>query len=441
MTADGLRRGLASRSYWALMAAQFLGAFNDNALRFVVGLMVVRHMGLSGTAQVPYLAAVTAVFALPFILFATLAGHLADRYSKRSVIVWSKAAEIAVAALATAALWSGNAWVSLATVFLMGTQAAFFSPGKYGILPEILSDAQLSRGNGLVELFSELAIILGSAAGGLLMQASGARLQYVGLVLAGIAVVGTLSSLLIERLPAADPERRVRWNFAAEAWANLREVRADRALFLALLGVSYFWLMAALFQLNFMVYGVRLLLLDNDAAIGGLMAVGGLGIGAGAGLAGWLSGGKVELRLVPIGAAAMAAFSADLFFAHRWGHPLARTAADLFLLGAGAGLYLVPLLAFVQQRSPRGARGRVLATTNLVSFSGIILGAGFFAVLGTRLDPAQVYLFLSLLTVGVGACIFTLRPKVGLRAAKRPAVEPAAASSNNGGRPAADERR
>ncbi len=417
----GLRRGLGSRSYWALMAAQFLDGLNANILRFVVGMLLLEHLGLSRETRVHSLAAVMALFALPYILFSTFAGNLADRFSKRLVIIGAKLVEILVVLLAAVALWTSSLWMCLAAIFLMGLQATLFNPAKYGVLPEILDDERLSRGNGLLEMFSNLAIILGGVAGSLLMAPFQART--VGVVLISIALVGTVASLFVARLPAADPGRRLRWNFAGEAWANFKLVKGDRALFLSILGVSYFWLMGALFQMNFTLYGLDLLGLD-ERGVGMLLAGAGVGIGAGAVLAGWLSGEKIEFGLVPIGAVIMAAFSVDLFFAHRQADPEARslwpvirTAVDVFMLGLGSGLYLVPLQSFVQQRAPAESKGRVLAITNFLTFAAIILAAGLYAWIGTRpgSDPAKVYLLLALLTVGVAGYIFTLLPDFLLR--------------------------
>ncbi|HOX07623.1 MAG TPA: MFS transporter [Planctomycetota bacterium] len=412
MSSQSLRGGLGSRSYWALMAAQFLDGLNANILRFVVGMLLLQHMDLGREARVHSLAAVMAAFALPYLLFSTLAGNLADRFSKRLVVIWTKVIEICVVCLAAAALWSARPWLCMAAVFLMGVQATLFNPAKYGMLPEILDDQRLSRGNGLLEMFSNLAIILGGVAGSLLMAPFNARL--VGATLIAIALVGTVASLFVAKVPAADPARKLGWNFAGEAWANFRLVRADRALFLSILGVSYFWLMGALFQMNFTLYGLDLLRLD-EKYVGLLLAAGGVGIGAGAVLAGWLSGEKIEFGLVPIGAAVMAAFSVDLFFAHRSAHAAARTGIDVFMLGIGSGLYLVPLQSFVQQRAPADSKGRVLSITNFLTFAAIILAAGLYAWAGTRWDPAWVYLFLALLTVGVTAYIFTLLPDFLLR--------------------------
>ena len=404
-------RGLRGRSFWALMATQALGALNDNALRMVVGLLVVGS-GLKGTETVPTLAAVLAVFAAPFVLFSTFAGSIADRYSKRSVIIWAKVAEIAVMLLAVFAFWKGTEAVWIVTVFLMGTQSALFGPAKYGVLPEILDDSELSRGNGLLEMFTELAIILGSVLGGVLVHLlTGPNLPLIGVVLTVIAMLGTGTSLLMARVPAASGGRRFAWNFAGEAWRSFREVRRDRALFLCVLGVSYFWLMASMFQLNFYVFGYGVLRL-SEIELSVIMALAGVGIGVGSLAAGRLSGDKVEFGLVPVGALCMSVFSLLLFFTR--GSTVATTAV-VFLLGVGSGFYLVPLISFVQQRSPADGKGAVFALNNLLSFTGIIAGAALFWQLGTRMPPAYVYLCLAALTVAVSAYIFLLLPDFMLR--------------------------
>jgi acyl-[acyl-carrier-protein]-phospholipid O-acyltransferase / long-chain-fatty-acid--[acyl-carrier-protein] ligase len=404
-------RGLKGRSFWALMATQGLGALNDNALRMAVALLVVGS-SLKGTDTVPTLAAILAVFAAPFVLFSTFAGSIADRFSKRSVIIWAKVAEIAVMLGAVFAFWKGGEPIWIATVFLMGTQSAFFSPAKYGILPEILEDSELSRGNGLVELFTQLAIIIGSVLGGALIYwLKGPKLPLIGVGLTFIAVIGTLTSLLIGKLPASGRRRAVHWNFVGEAWRNFQEVRRDRALFLCVLGVSYFWLMASMFQLNFYVFGYGALGL-SEIELSVIMALAGVGIGVGSLAAGKLSGDKVEFGLVPVGALMMSLFSLLLFFTKG---SIVATTVVVFLVGVGSGFYIVPLISFVQQRSPVDGKGSVFALNNLLSFVGIIAGAILFWQLGTRMSPAHVYLCLAGLTVAVSGYIFTLLPDFMLR--------------------------
>ncbi len=404
--------GMRSRSFWALMVTQFLGAANDNAFRFVVMFMVLARVAGGADEQVPYVSAVGAVFVLPFLIFATLAGGLADRFSKRAVIVAAKVAEIAVMSLAVLAFLCASLWPALAVLFLMGAQSTFFSPAKYGILPEMLPEEQLSRGNGIIQMLTDVAIIAGMVASGFMADAFEGELWKAGLVLVGVAVAGTASSLFVGRVPPAAPDARPRANVAAEMWQNLRELRTDRALFLCVLGVSFFWLMGACFQLNFPVYAQNLMGLSRTRTAM-LLALTAVGIGAGAMLAGRLSGQKVEFGLVPIGAALVAAFSVDLGFAWQSTY---RAAFDVFMLGIGAGLYLIPLAAFVQMRAPAERRGTVLATNNFLSFAGILAAAGLYFLAGAAgAGPHEMFGLLALLVVGVTAFIFTELPEFLLR--------------------------
>jgi len=407
------RKGLRGRSFWALMVAQFLGAANDNALKIMVIFLVLAEVQGGAAEQVPYISAVGAVFVLPYLLFSAWAGSLADRFSKRAVLVYAKAAEVLAMALAVAALWSGRLWACLIVLFLMGTQAAFFSPAKYGILPELLADEELSQGNGIIEMLTDIAIIAGTAAGGLLFDAFKGSLWHAGVVFLLVAAAGATASVFVEKVPLAAAGPRARINFLGQVWGNIQGIRTDRALFLSILGASFFWLIGACFQLNFPVYANDLMKLSATGS-GVLLALLGVGIGSGALLAGKLSGKKVEFGLVPIGAALMAAFSFDLCLA--W-HHVARVAIDLFLLGVGAGLYLIPLAAFVQQRAPADKKGLVIATNNFLAFFGILLASGIYFLAGRVLkwSPAEIFGLLSLLVVGVAAYIFTVLPDFLLR--------------------------
>ena len=410
------RSKLKGRSFWALVVTQFLGAANDNAFKLVVTFLVLSKTSADVLAQVTYMSAIGAVFVLPFLLFSTWAGYLADRFSKRTILVAAKVGEAAVMLAAVFALWVGAPWACLTVLFLMGTQSTFFSPAKYGILPEMLDDEDLSQGNGIIQMLTNIAIIVGTVAGGLLFGAFRGSPQCAGLIFFVVALIGTATSLFVARVPAASTDRQIRWNFPAEMWGNVRTIRGDRALFLCVLGVSFFWLMGACFQLNLPVYTNTLMQLGS-AGTSGLLAAAAVGIGLGALLAGKLSGRKVEFGLVPIGAAMMAIFSLDLCFAWR---SVARTGIDVFLLGVGSGLYLIPLAAFVQQRSPADKRGLVLATNNFMAFLAILLASALYLATGRIFgsDPAlprNVFAFLSVLVVLVAGYIFTLLPDFLMR--------------------------
>ncbi|MEW6356770.1 MAG: MFS transporter [Planctomycetota bacterium] len=407
--------GIKSRSFWALMATQFLGAANDNAFQLTVQFLILASV-TSEKAKTAYMAAAGAVFVIPFLIFSTFAGNIADRLSKRTVCVWSKVAEIVVMALGIAALGSGSPTACLVVLFCMTTQSTFFSPAKYGILPEMLEEAELSEGNGTIQMLTDIAIITGMIVGPVLFEVFQRHLYCAGVVYVGVAVVGTCTSLFVGAVPAADRGRRMQWNFIGEMGRNIRQIRRDRMLFLCIIGESFFWLMAACFKINFPVYGksANLLALKSESEVGVLLALVALGIGFGAFLAGRWSGGKVEFGLVPIGGVFMAVFVAILFVS--WRSAIA-TGIAVFMLGFGGGLYLIPLATFVQQRAPSDRKGMVLATNNFITFFGVLVASGIYYLGASVLEigPAGIFLAVAVMIVLFCAGFFRLLPEFPLR--------------------------
>ncbi len=393
------------RGFPSLLATQFLGAFNDNIFRTVVSLAALASGASSPSLLV---AAAGALFVLPYLLFSTYAGWLADRFSKRRVIVLAKAAEIGLMVLGLAASASGHVPSMLAVLFLMGTHSALHSPARLGIIPELLPEKDLSRANGLMELVSFLAVILGVVVGGLLYSASGGASLLPGAVTIAVAILGTASSLGVAPVPASGSRRRFRVNFLAEARDNFRAIAGSRALLLTVLGVAWFWFLGMVFQLNVLVYGRDLMGLD-DRGVTLLMASVCAGIGAGAAVAGRLSGDIVELGLVPLGSIGLGLFALDLGVAHT---SLWHAAAAHALLGVAAGFFIVPLDAYLQQRAEASRRGALIASANFLAFTGVILGSGWIALTGGLLgwSPATVIVVTGLLSLAVTAYILWLLP-------------------------------
>ena len=408
------RSVVASKGFRALLVTQFLGAFNDNAFRWVVLLAAA---GVAGTAHAGYKEMAAALFALPFLLFPSVAGYLADRYSKRTVMIWSKVAEIAVMLLGGMAFFFGGGKpgiLILVVVFLMGAQSTFFSPAKYGILPEVLPEAELSMGNGLIQMWTFLAVILGSAASGFLVRWFSGRLYVSALVFVAIAAIGTYSSFSIPRVPAAGKPRRLEINFLRSVWRNLGEIRHDRPLFLCIQGTAYFWFLGALFQLNLTNYAPEMMGITNQIHTGLLLTAVAVGIGAGSVLAGRWSEEHVEFGLVPLGAAGLGFLAMGSAFSY---HSTATTVLLLVLLGVSAGLYNIPLAAYIQQKSPTDSKGRILATSNFLTFTGILLASPFLWFLRTQLDlnPAQIFFLTGVTSLLVLVYICTLVPDFLLR--------------------------
>jgi acyl-[acyl-carrier-protein]-phospholipid O-acyltransferase/long-chain-fatty-acid--[acyl-carrier-protein] ligase len=399
---------LASREFAGLMAAQFLGAFNDNAFKTLV-LVSLNHSG--GKQSIELIAAASAVFVLPYVLFPSVAGFLADRFSKRLILLWTKVAEVLVLIGAAVAmpLAPGAGWVALAALFLLGIHSTCFSPAKYGILPEMLAPADLARGNGLLELGTFVAIVVGTAAGGLLLGTVGEARHWACIVFALLATLGTGCAFGVARVPAAAPDRRLTLNAFAEGWANARPIRQSRTLGLTVAGIAYFWFLGMLLNLTVLVYAERLLKL-GDTGTSLLLAAVALGIGTGCGLAALLSRGRVELGLVPLGAIGLSVFSIALSQSYEsagW------TATWLALLGASGGFFVVPLNALLQQRSPRAQVGAVIATSNFVAFTAMLLATGGFVLLARTvdLDPAQIFLVVGIGTLAATAYCCWLLPE------------------------------
>jgi len=355
---------------------QFLGAFNDNIFKMVVSFLAMEALG-----AVEGVTLVGAVFIVPFLLFSGYAGHLADRYSKRNVLVWMKWLEVAAMALAVPALLTGHIGLLLAVLFMMATQSTFFSPAKYGILPELLPDHELSRANGLLEMSTFVAIVVGTSIGGLVFTAFRDTPLVIGGVLVALAVLGTWTSLGIPAVPVGGTGRTLQWAPWGEVQAGLRRLFSDRTLWMTAVGASYFWFLGALLQLALLPYATSTLGV-NEAAATQLYTALAIGIGSGSLMAGRLSGNHIELGLVPLGSLGMAAFSLALAASstsYWW------SAVSLFGLGVAGGFFAVPLNALLQHRPAAHERGRILATANVMQTVGILLASAVLWFLGTRL--------------------------------------------------------
>jgi acyl-[acyl-carrier-protein]-phospholipid O-acyltransferase/long-chain-fatty-acid--[acyl-carrier-protein] ligase len=382
--------------FWSLIATQFQGAFNDNALKFLVIYLVVER-DFPAASRDRLVLLVGALFALPYILFSLGGGYLADRYSKRSVTIGTKVFEIGVMIFALISLAVGNLAMEAAAVFLISTQGALFGPSKYGLLPELLPEKELSWGNGVIELGTFLAAITATMAAGFLAVAFRGRQTWSGVILLAFTLCGLSTSFGISRVPAADPARKFRTNPFADFGGQLRIIARDRVLGWAVVGNTYLWFLAALLQFVIVIYGHDVLRVD-ETQISYLQAAVGIGIGVGSLAAGYLSRGKIEYRLIPVGAFGMTLFG-FLVSLHGLGIWPVRT--DLALLGFFGGFYAVPLNALIQHRPAPEQKGGVIAAANLLSFVGIFLAAGIYFLFATvaHLHPGQIFLAGAIMTV------------------------------------------
>ncbi len=417
------REGLFSRSFIGLLITQFLGAMNDNMFRWLIVPIGKERWGSESAALVLSLGAVMLV--LPFLLWAAPAGWLADRFAKHRVIFGCKVLEIICMIAGVAAILSGNVHVMLAVLFLMGSQSALFGPSKYGSIPEIVRADRIAAANGLVGMTTIAAIVAGTVLGGLLydwtkpLGQSHWWLSAVALV--GTATAGTATALLIRPLRAANEHRAFVWNFARETWRDLSSLFRLRPLFWAAVGSAMFWSVAGLFQLNADRFAADPLKLQERADVGWVLAAPVVGVGLGNLLAGLVSRRRIEMGIVPLAALGMAFNCAALYFVPAGDGTLSSTAfqlsaAWLFLLGVSAGAYDVPLLAFLQYRSPLRLRGGILAVTSMLAFTGTILASGVFWLLNgvLNLSAATIFLLCALgtATVAVVSCRWLLREMV-----------------------------
>ena len=359
------------RGFWSLMATQFQTAFSDNALKNLVILLVLGS-AMPVEQRNTYVALAGGLFAAPFILFSMLGGWLADRFSKAAVMRAVKQAEVGIMLFAAAALAFESVWLQLTAVFLMGCHSAIFAPSKYGILPELLPHDRLSWGNGIFELLTFLGIIFGIAASGFLAEAFAGRQEMSGLLLAALAVLGWACSRGITPVPAANPTCIPRINPVTDLWARLRLMRLDRDLWRASWGNAGFFFVAALVQMNLVIHAQDVLALSKSQNAYLTLSLA-LGIGFGSLAAGYASRGRIEYRLVPVGAAGLALCAVPLGLA---GVGLTGFVVSLVGLGFFAGLFIVPIAAVLQHRPAPEDKGAVQGAANVLSFVGILGAAG-----------------------------------------------------------------
>jgi acyl-[acyl-carrier-protein]-phospholipid O-acyltransferase / long-chain-fatty-acid--[acyl-carrier-protein] ligase len=407
-TTSGYGPLLKDGAFEAFLWTQFLGAFNDNVFKMIVSVFAVASAAGANISS-RNLALAGAVFVIPFLLFAGYSGQLTDRFSKTRVLQITKSFEIVTMLLAIAALLAGRIEYLLVVLFLLATQANFFSPAKYGILPEMLGEAQLTRANGLLELTTFVAIVIGTSFGTFLFQQWQAMPLRMGLALLAIAIAGSLASLGIRKVPAASSKEAshepFNWNPFHEIVEGARVLRQRKPLALSVYGISWFWFVGALFQLALLLLGAEVLHVD-ETKVGLLVAALAAGIGLGSVGAGALSGDYIELGLVPIGSALMGIASIALGLSTSY----IQAIVCLVAVGAGGGFFAVPLNAFLQEEAPATEKGRILATNNFANMVGVILASGFLWLLHDQFhwNAAMIILALGVLML-VGSAILAVR--------------------------------
>jgi acyl-[acyl-carrier-protein]-phospholipid O-acyltransferase / long-chain-fatty-acid--[acyl-carrier-protein] ligase len=412
LTAEEPRARLGG--FWALIAVQFQGAFSDNALKWLVSFLVIDSTLSKERRDLWFVLVVPLLFAVPFLLFSIPGGYFADKYSKRSVTLWTKVFEFGVMCLATYALASDRLDIAGIALFLACTQGAIFGPTKYGLLPELLPVSKLSWGNGIIELGTLLAAITAALAGGFLAQTFRGHQLWSGVIFLALTVLGLATSFGISKVPAADPARSFDWNVPGEFLYELRRMRSDSTLWTAVVANTFFWFLGSLLLLNIVLYATDILRVD-DTHSSYLLASLSLGIGVGSFLAGLASGRKIEPGMVLPGLFGIVVTAALLSFP---GLSYIAVLVLLAFLGVAGGFFVVPVNALIQQRPKPGEKGRVIAVANLLSFVGVALQplAQYAMLRLGHPDPSRVFLIAAGMTLLTGLVLARMLPDLWPRA-------------------------
>ncbi len=422
---------LRQRRFAPVFWVQFLGAANDNVFKFAFTLLATYAAARWGNVE-PRFAGflIAALFIAPFVLFSATSGQLADKLEKSWFIRRIKDAEIAVMAVGAAGLALHSAPLVYLAIFLLGLQSTVFGPVKYSYLPQHLDSHELTGGNGLVEMGTFVAILLGTIGGGLLIGGLGEHgalaTAAVGLA---IAAAGRLAAQFVPHSPAADPELSINWNPFTETWRNLKVAHGNAAVFNSIVGISWLWFFGSIFLTSFTPYA-RENLGGSEGVVTFLLAVFSLGIGAGSLACERLSRRRVEIGLVPLGSIGMTVFAVDLYFASAAFAPMnngtlaqflaaegsARIVADLALLAFSAGLYSVPLHALIQSRAERTRVARIVAANNILNAVFMVVASLMAtALLASGLTIPQLFLVTALMNAAVALYIYRLVPEFLLR--------------------------
>jgi 1-acyl-sn-glycerol-3-phosphate acyltransferase len=409
---------------------QFLGAMNDNVFKNALMILIAFQTARLSTLDSGTLVNLAAgLFILPFFLFSATFGQFADKYEKARLIQITVLIEAVIMVLGAVGFYLGSVMLLMTALFLGGVQSALFGPVKYSILPQQLRREELTGGNGLVEMGTFVAILIGTIVGGLLIADRESGITWVSITTISLSCLGFATSFLIPCSPPPDPNLKINWNPVTETLRNLKFARENRTVFLSMLGVSWFWFYGATFLAQFPNYA-KDVLGGDEQVVTIMLVLFSIGIGTGSLLCERLSGRKVEIGLVPFGSIGMTLFGIDLFFAVPDEPPSAlggameflryggnwRVMFDLLMIGVFGGFYIVPLYALIQTRSDPTHLSRVIASNNILNaFFMVISAVMAIALLMLRMSIPQLLLLTAVLNAVVAIYIYTLVPEFLMR--------------------------
>ncbi|MDP2644695.1 MAG: MFS transporter [Desulfobacterales bacterium] len=424
------RNLLGDNRFWPHFWTQFFGAFNDNAFKSALIILITfKAISIGGFTTAQLVALCGGIFILPFFLFSSIAGQLADKLSKSRMICWIKIFETLIMILGAWGFVTKNPPVLLAALFLLGLQSTFFIPVKYSILPDLLRENELVAGNAYVGTGTFIAILAGTVVGGALIPVPGYGPWLVSAVFIATALLGWALSQKIKYIQPAAPDLKFRANPIGPTVEILRLMIKDRSVFLSVLGISWFWFIGSAF-LALLPPFCKDSLQAQESVVTFFLALFSTGIGVGSILCDRISFHRLEIGLVPLGSAGMSLFAFDLFLASRpallliqgdaalsamdllsaaWGW---RIVLDLLFFSVSSGLFIVPLYTLVQQRSPGGERSRVIAANNILNSLFMVVSALFLlGLFSLQLSVRQIYLALSIINILVAVYIYTVIPE------------------------------
>ncbi len=386
-----------TRSFDWHNATQFLGALNDNVFRW---LLVFFLINLTGDKIASVTSKTGAVFVIPFLLFTPIAGVIADRFSKRNIIVLTKVAELVLMVLGLLAFYAGQEYGIYIVLFLMCTQSAFFGPCKYGIIPELVKQDQISRANSFLEGMTYLSIVVGTAFATWLADLLEPHYSLASISCIVIAIAGVLTSFRIGKTRPMSTGRTLASEMSIkEAILIVKRIKSDKYLFMTVIASAYFMLLGGFAQINMIPFGDEVCGYDYIKS-GYLFLIAAVGIGIGSWLAGKLSGRSVEFGIVPIGAAGMAIMSIGLglmgFLTDPGNVAMSSIFVMILVFGVSCGLFIVPIHAFIQMRAPDELRGKIVAASNFLGWIGILVASGLVGFFCGTLGVASSTMFLAL---------------------------------------------
>ncbi len=419
---------LTQKRFLPFFVTQFFGAFNDNIFKNALIIMIAFQGSQFIKVNADLLINISAaLFILPFFLFSATAGQWIDKYEKSKSIRAIKLIEIIIMLVAAFTFIEGHIFILIVLLFLMGMQSTFFGPAKYSYIPQHLKPTELIEGNAWVQMGTFVAILMGTILGGVLIAQENGR-QYIAYVIVVFAVAGYLSSRFIPLTPSLNENLKINWNVFSETYRNIKFLKSNRTVFLSVLGISWFWFLGATYLVQLPNY-TKITLGGNEQVVTLLLTLFTLGIGTGSLLCNWLSGNKIEIGLVPFGSIGLTLFGVDLYFSQPDVLPTVtlglkefllnghfRLITDVILIGFFGGLYIVPLMALVQQRCEPEHMSRVIAGNNIINSLLMVLSAVVaIVVLSLGFSITQLFLLVAVLNALVAIYIYSLVPEFLMR--------------------------